>query len=372
MKKLIFLTILMFIVSIALSQKPKVVSAYNYLRNNQLEKAQEAIDEAIYHESTAQDPKTWFYRGNVYLAMAIELNKNSKDASKFPKASLDTAYYSYLKSEKYDEKGRWEKDRQKGMQSVATEMFNRAVANYNNKAFDKAIEDFTKAKKLMADNEKVVENADRNIILSYILWSEKTRDNGDTAQALSIIENALIDFPENYNLIIAKSNVLLIMGENQKAENALKTAIEKDPENPILYYNIATTYEGILNDTASSEAAKENALQEAKSAYLKAIEIKPDYFDAYYNLGALYNNRAADILTTAGNLEFGDPKYDELKTKADTMLQNAIPYLEKAMDINPEDIYTLNTLMQLYAKTNQIEKFRSIKAKIEKLKTKPE
>ncbi|MDZ7774162.1 MAG: hypothetical protein U5L09_00425 [Bacteroidales bacterium] len=53
-----------------MAQNHKVVSAYNYLRKGQLDKAMEAIEPATEHKKTENDAKTWYYRGNVYLSLA--------------------------------------------------------------------------------------------------------------------------------------------------------------------------------------------------------------------------------------------------------------------------------------------------------------
>jgi len=49
----------------------------------------------------------------------------------------------------------------------------------------------------------------------------------------------------------------------------------------------------------------------AQAAYEKAIEKNPEYFDAYFNLGAIFYNKAADItkqmqeLSIDANDEYG-------------------------------------------------------------------
>ena len=67
MKKFALILVAALAINLGYAQKAKVVSAYNYLNHNQLDKAKEAIDAAITNEKTMADAKTWFYRGNVYL-----------------------------------------------------------------------------------------------------------------------------------------------------------------------------------------------------------------------------------------------------------------------------------------------------------------
>ena len=51
----------------------------------------------------------------------------------------------------------------------------------------------------------------------------------------------------------------------------------------------------------------------AEKSYKKAIELKPDYFDAIYNLGALYVNDAVGIMGKANKLDLNDKNYDAHK-----------------------------------------------------------
>ena len=72
------------------------------------------------------------------------------------------------------------------------------------------------------------------------------------------------------------SKQLLRYSDFQKAEETLTKAIKYDKNNFEAYY-----YRG---------CAKINAMkyQEAIEDFLKAVEIKPDYADAYFNLGRTY------------------------------------------------------------------------------------
>jgi tetratricopeptide (TPR) repeat protein len=107
--------------------------------------------------------------------------------------------------------------------------------------------------------------------------------------------------------------------------------------------------------------------EKAANAYKKAIELNPEYFDANYNLGALYVNEAAGIIEEANQLPLGDPKYDVAKKEADDKLKAALPYLEKANQIDPKELNTLVTLKEIYARTNQMEKLKAVNEAIKNL-----
>ena len=58
----------MFAVS-AFAQSSQVVSAWNYVKYGQFEDAKNAINQATQDSKTSTWPKTWFYRGSIYLAI---------------------------------------------------------------------------------------------------------------------------------------------------------------------------------------------------------------------------------------------------------------------------------------------------------------
>ena len=99
MKKLVLFMIIALTTSIVSAQNPKVVSAYNYLKYGQVEKAKEAIDKAIVHPKTINKAKTWWYCGNVYQAISDSCmyKKNEKFCS-LSENPLDFAFDSYIKA----------------------------------------------------------------------------------------------------------------------------------------------------------------------------------------------------------------------------------------------------------------------------------
>jgi tetratricopeptide (TPR) repeat protein len=51
------------------SQSSQVVSAWNYIKSGEFENALTAINTAAQDEKTSTWPKTWYYRGVVYLSI---------------------------------------------------------------------------------------------------------------------------------------------------------------------------------------------------------------------------------------------------------------------------------------------------------------
>ncbi len=94
MRKLLILTLGLFLFIGAYSQPNMRTTAFNHLRYGKLDKAKEAIDKAIEHPKTINDERTWFFYGNIYLAIHLsdEAAYKELDAN-----ALDKAYNAYKK-----------------------------------------------------------------------------------------------------------------------------------------------------------------------------------------------------------------------------------------------------------------------------------
>ena len=101
----------------------------------------------------------------------------------------------------------------------------------------------------------------------------------------------------------------------------------------------------------------------AISAYLKAIEVKADYFDANYNLGALYFNQAVQGINKANDMWKPNMPSKEaaaqkkLETQAKELFNTAKPYLETAFSVNSEDVQTIRSLKDIYLRLEEDDKF---------------
>ena len=101
---------------------------------------------------------------------------------------------------------------------------------------------------------------------------------------------------------------------------------------------------------------------EAIEAYKKALAVKTDYFDANYNLGALYFNQAVQGTNAANDMwkprmtKAESAEQKRLEDEAKALFETARPYLEAAHAIDAEDLETMRSLKDIYARTGEDEK----------------
>ena len=138
----------------------------------------------------------------------------------------------------------------------------------------------------------------------------------------------------------------------------MEKAIELDPDNGILYYNLGVIY------------AEQGELALAKEKYSQAIKLVPDYVDAYLNLVSVILEDEVSIvdeMNSLGTSKKDNLRYDELKVKREDLYRECVPLLEELLNVSPTNIDALNTLKNIYGVLGNNEAFMKMKAKIEEL-----
>ena len=174
------------------------------------------------------------------------------------------------------------------------------------------------------------------------------------AGAIKTITEGRKVFPADNKLIISQLDLYLGSDKVKEASELIEVAIAGDPTNANLHFAKGTLFDKMGNKDVAAQS------------YIKAIELNSSYFDANYNLGAMYFNQAAEMVNAANNLPPNKFKeYDAAKAKYEAKFREAMPYLEKAHEINPKDMSTMESLKQLYARLGLLEKSSAIKKKME-------
>ncbi len=392
---LFFLSFLSFSV-LLVAQNPNVISAYNYTKSGKLDKALEAIEPATKHPKTMNDAKTWLYRGNVYLAISLTENEKYMNLVENP---LDSAYNSYQRCIALD------KDfiapaanpakAEFGLYVIGEQYYNKGVEYFNKQEWAEAQSYFEKTKHINAifgqkdslatynatrcalqlgDNETAMKYLKELVNMKfaepsiYSMLADMYKQEGDTVKMLGTIKMGRERFPNDLGIIIAETNYYLGTGQLEEAQTLLQEAVAQDPDNPILHFTIGSNYDKLARDTSLNEESKLAMLNEAEVAYAKAIELKPDYFDAYYNLGALFFNAGVEKFEEANNIPPDDfEAYDKAKEQYMSHWTKALPYLEEAHKLDPKDLNTLIALKSLYARLNMPEKLKEVNDKINAL-----
>ena len=366
----------------AFSQSSNVVSAWNYIKYGQLDEAKNAINLATQDAKTSTWPKTWFYRGTIYLAMYDDTNSRKKNPG-----ALTEAITSFEKAMDLNPKNEFKDQILAGLQETALNSFNEGVAPYNSKDYQQAYDAFKQSADVYqfinkTFNQTIVDTLatlyaansaaklkkydeatsmyqmllDKGIVKPdiYANMGEIYFAKGDTTKGIDIISQGKAKFPNDKTLMIQELNAYLFGKNYDVAISKLQDAIQKDPKFTALYVDLANMYEQ-KKDTMN-----------ARKTYEQTISIDPNNFDAFYRLGALYYNQAVETNNAMNKLDLSKQKeYDALKVQRDMLFKRSLPYLEKAHALNAKDMDTMSALKELYARLNLMDKLEQIKKEME-------
>jgi len=402
-KQLLFTLLALGGLSQVKAQNKNVVSAINYLQYYMKDKnaddlleAKKYLDEAAANEETKERAKTWINRAKIYYAILESQDPKVKEQAG---NSLDEVYKSYKRTAELDAKGTYPEAKD-GLRMVVARYTNKGIDAFNRKAYSEALTGFEAA---ILIGKESLNTLDTNLVFNAGLAAEKAENLGkakeyyrqlielkgkidkdpakpylfliavcrsmkDEAGMLAAIQEGRKAYPDFNPLVIEELNYYLTTGKMEEAITNINLAIQKEPNNQMLFYNLGVIYDNI---SAKSKNDKEFAgnFQKANEAYDKALGIKPDYFDALYNKGALYFNRAVKM-NEAANAITDNTKFKVESEKADKAFREALPILEKAAEVGTEDKGTMRglyeNLKQIYLMTEQPDK---VKAMTEKLKS---
>jgi tetratricopeptide (TPR) repeat protein len=423
MKKFIVLVSLICALHSLQAQQSKITNAGIHINNAEFEEALNDINIALTNESTKNDPKAFLYKVKALMG----ISNNPKLAAKYPNAGED-AYQAYKKCIETDAKGKYKEDLKPYAMQISLAMFNAAITNMKEKKYNDAKEklkkvtdmnpldvknpfslqyyamlgqaayfdnDMALAKTTLSQMvEKNAEDPTAYLTLANIYNQEKNFDQAlSTLQKGKSINEALISkinksidsvkatkgfneknptyrfLKEGLDACIAgkvrmrneEFNIYIRQGSIDQKMNELKQEVEKDPNDVALRYLYGKVSEPKNKDNVEISAFKTSIEQ-----YKKVIELNSTYFDALYDLGAIYLREGKRLHDVAEEIFLKDKaKSEELEKSSKEHFNIALGYLEKANDLQPRNADLINALRSLYINNNQMEKAQLIKCRID-------
>jgi tetratricopeptide (TPR) repeat protein len=387
MKRLLFVFMAILVVSASHGQKAKVAAANAYMDNGDFKGAKQRIEEALVNPSSIEWPKTYIVAARLSTEDYSQ-SKNSDDA-------LKTAGY-YMKAIELDQKG---DAKGKGIGKFANEikmavtlfipvLQNSGIEAFNKENFELSMKIFenvallhssvvfqtpgspqvvdsvytyyTGLSALRCKNwAKAEEYFNKSLDIKYaegdpiLLLHEVYASSGDSAKIDYNLKRGIEMFPQDERIMMQLINYYLNTKQNDKALEYLDAVIVKNPADANRYF-----VRGYLLENS-------NELKRAEADYLKAVEYKPDYYEPLISLGVIYFNEGAEQTRVAQDI--ADARQYEAAIKvAQSHFQKALPYVEKADSVKPNDAQVLETLKNLYYRLEMMDKYNEV---LEKLKT---
>lgn len=385
MKKTIILLALLFTVSATFAQKGKVTSAQNLKDAGKIEEALETIEMAVdpsneKAEKSIPWPKTWEVRGEIFQAIAQSKDEKIKKLSSDP---LTEALNSYKKALELDESKKSGNSVKIKLTLLTNDLTNQAVQAFNDEDYKKALMSFEQILEiqnidivkaddptgvdtvilfnsgLAAYNAEDYDNAIKyygeaakygyNGARCYSLLASAYQAKKDTVGALNTLKEGFEKYPSDNVVLESMIQIYMDMDKSGEAMKYLEMAIAQDATVPRYFFAQGALYEKLGDE--------ENAI----ATYTKTIEVDPEFFNGYYNLGALYYNKGVKQIEVAKDVPANDNKrYEEELAKADIWFDKALPYMEKCNELQPNDPMTLESLKNLYYRMKQMDKYNAI------------
>ena len=195
----------------------------------------------------------------------------------------------------------------------------------------------------------------------YISIKEDYLHLQDTTNALSILEEGFISYPDTVSIVANLVDLCIKTGQVEKGMSIIDRAIDKSPTNGLFYY-----WKGRLILKSEDDARIDKALVQ----YNKAIEMNPNLSYAYFDIGFIYFLIGQDFFARAGS-EKDIKTRDLLNKEGNENYNKAMPMLEKSVDMNKDDKNikreSYDTLKRIYYKLQLMDKYNDANEKLKDL-----
>lgn len=337
-----------------------------------LKSAKEAIDAAVINEKTKDNAEAW----TVYALVNANLSTIDKSAE-LAKLAED----GIAKAKQLDTDGANKANITVAEQILGQYNFNIGAEEYQAQKYADSYSSFTKALTYLPGDTLVtyysgvaaLSNKDyKNAIERYKeliprkdFSSHKTimvdlpklyLSLQDTTSALEYAKKAAEAYPDDNAAMTQNIELNLITGHEKETIDAITTQLAKDPSNKSLNY-----YLGIAQASAKNDEA-------AVAAYKKALEIDPNFFEANTNLAITLMNKIREKLNVVNNnRKLTQAQYNTEVEKIKEELKPVLPYLEKAVSLQPKNVDALTNLKNYYVFMQDEAKTTEVNAKIKEL-----
>jgi len=169
-------------------------------------------------------------------------------------------------------------------------------------------------------------------------------------KTIELMDKILEIDPVNVDAIAQKAMAYDFLGESDKAFAAYEEAITKRPDDTDLMFNLGRLY-----------FMKDN-LEKAIEYFKRVIEKNPDDFESNLNAGNAYLSLAQNVLKKEREMSSDElakipaEKIKAKKNQENEYYKEAIPYLEKAAELKPDDPAVWNNLGVAYVNVGMEEK----------------
>lgn len=403
MKKLVFTLGLCLVAVVSFGQKKAVADALKLAKDAKpnFSDARSTIKGALENAETKNDAKTWFTAGQIESLqfdaenMKQMLGQQPDEATMY--GALNEVYPYFMKAYELDKlpdakgkvKPKFTKDIKAILKANMPYYINGGAYFFEQRDYKKAYEFFDQYvvisdSPMMKEGEKADDQSvvDSNYYYANYYAAIASSQIDDHTAAIAAMKRASqIDFKQNevlqlladeYNkaedsvnfektlneglalfpkesyYILNLINIYINSNQNEKAVEYINTAIQSDPSNAQLYDVAGRVYESSLKDVVKAE-----------EFFKKAVELESENAEFQSNLGRIYFNQGVSQLDEANNIA-DVKKYNEEKEKAKDLFRKALPFFEKAYQLDSNANDNKMALRSIYYNLDMGDKFKEM------------
>lgn len=392
MKKLIFsLALVGIATTVAFGQKKVVKSAEKNLRRGNVEEAYTDIKEALNDEETGNQSDTYFIKGKIETMMFEGDSSNTEETVTLGREA-EESFMTTFEMEGQDSTSKVSKDLFKdvvpdlpaslqgeGVYRLKNASFNKAIERYEEDDMEMAFEFFALAADLDPKDTSIVFNAGytanmvgksdeakeyftrlldieeyNKLNAYYFLIQIASAEDNDPEEAYRVVSMAREEYPEDKGLAEFEIQLLLQLDKMDEAMTSIEKALENDPDNPAIRLRY-----GYLKEKSGD---MDGALEE----YRRTVEADAEFFEGNYYAGAIYLDKARNIITEVNNLsdEDWDKMSENMLAEADGLYSDALPYFTKASELQPDNTDIMEILYQIHTRLENESKVEEYDQKL--------
>lgn len=177
---------------------------------------------------------------------------------------------------------------------------------------------------------------------------------GKVDEARAAVAEARKANPDDSGLILTEAELYLKINDYDTYTRLVNEALQKNPTNVDLVYNL-----GVVSANA-------NKIEDAEKYYKRALELDPNYFNALLNISELLLRADDKFVTEMNKLGTSDKdnkRYEVIKAERNKNFKSILPYLEKAVELKPDNDAAKKTLLSVYNALEMTDKYKALKAK---------
>ncbi len=232
--------------------------------------------------------------------------------------------------------------------------------------------------------EKALQKSSTPPVNDYLRLAQFYQNNKKFDKAVMVLKKAKSDYPDDVKITQSLANTYLAMNDDKNAIAAVKSLIDSDSSNVqyhLVYgtelYKMAMTMNDTLtdrydrifnmqqeekqNNNKADQATIDNLQKtnqqlasdiddltdKAKTQLKYVIDHKPNDPVAFNTMGVIYQNKAASLFQMRNNTNDNN-KADSLDAAAKSTLKQALPYYEKAAQLDPNNQGYWQSLFRVY------------------------